>query len=133
MPSSTKKQRKPVDLPSLFALMEPWPRSWAGSNADIPVGESLVAELKPFIAHLCSLGLAPSTVRNHLNNTWVIGGEIIREVVGSPTRRKLKPRRLLLDAIDLGEAPFVYGFAEEEQRSLDATARKLLRFLSSNH
>lgn len=133
MSSSKKKQRKSVDLPALLALMEPWPCSWAGSDADIPVGEGLVAELKPFIVHLCSLGLAPSTVRKHLDNTWVIGGEIIREVVNDPSRRKMNPRMLLLEAIDLGEAPLVHPFSEKEQRSFDATARKILKFLNNNH
>jgi len=132
MSPSKTKQRNPVDLSKLLAMMEPWPRSWAGSAADIPLGEGLVAEMKPFIVHLCSLGLAPSTVRNHLDNCWAIGGEIIRKVIEDPPRRKIKLRKLLLDAIDLGEAPLVHPFSEEEQRSLDATARKLLRFLTGN-
>jgi hypothetical protein len=131
MPPSKTKKRKPVDLAALLALMEPWPPSWAGSNADIPVGESLVAEMKPFVAHLCSLGLAPSTVRSHLDGCWVIGGEIIRDVVEQPQRRKLPPRHLLLASVALGQAPFVAGASEEEQRSFDATARRLLRFLNS--
>ena len=130
MPTSRKKQQKPVDLSALFALMESWPRSWAGSDDDIPVGEGLVAEFKPFIAHLGSLGLALSTIRKHLDNTWVIGGEIIREVIDEPSRRKMNPRKLLLEAIDLGEAPLVHSFSEQDQRSLDATARKILKFLN---
>lgn len=131
MPPSRTKKSKPVDLAKLLALMDPWPRSWAGSDADIPVGEGLVAEMRPFIAYLCSLGLAPSTVRNHLDNTWVIGGEIIRGVVNESKPRETPPRQLILDAIELGEAPLVYRAAEEEQRGFDATARRLLRFLTS--
>ncbi|MDI7269417.1 MAG: hypothetical protein QME96_15625, partial [Myxococcota bacterium] len=129
-PSKTKK-RKTVDLAALLALMEPWPRSWRGSDADIPVGEGLVAEMKPFIAHLCSLDLAPSTVHDHLDSCWIIGGEIIRDVVGQPERRELPPRRLLMESMAYGMAPFVGGATEEEQRSFDATARRLLRFLTS--
>jgi hypothetical protein len=111
--------------------MEPWPRSWRGSDADIPVGEGLVAVMKPFIEHLCARGLTQKTVRNHLDNCWVIGGEIVREVWRVPKRRKLDPRQLVLDAVVDGEAPLAYHFDEQEQRNVDATARKLLRFLTA--
>ena len=111
--------------------MDPWAASWAGSNADIPVGEKLVAELRPFIAHICSLDLTPKTMRRHLDNCWLIGGEIIRDVVESPKLGKMPPRKLLLKAIDSGYAPLVRSFSEAEQRSVDATARRLHRFLAS--
>ena len=112
--------------------MDSWPQSWAGYPADIPVGQGLVAELRPFMRHLYERNLSPKTVRRHLNNTWAIGGEIIRQVVEQPRRRKTHPRQLLLDAIDCGEAPLVWNASEEEQRSFDATARQLLRFLNTN-
>lgn len=110
--------------------MEHWPNSWAGSEDDIPIGAALVEEMKPFIVHLCSLGLARSTVRRHLDNCWAIGGEIIRDVVMESVSGSLPPRRLLLDAIAHGDAPLAYGASEEEQRGFDATARKLWKFLT---
>ena len=132
MPTVKTKPRKPAGRDKLIALMEPWPRSWRGSDADIPIGEGLVADMKPFIEHLCARGLAHKTVRNHLDNCWAIGGEIIRDVIEQPKRRKIDPRRLLLDAIVGGEAPLAYHFDEQEQRQLDATAKKLLRFLAAD-
>jgi len=132
MPPSSPRPPRPQDVAKLFALMDSWPKSWAGSAADIPVGEGLVAELRPFIRHLYKRGLSPRTIRRHLDNTWVIGGEIIRIVVEEPKRRKTHPRQLLLDAIDLAEAPLARGASEQEQRSFDATARRLLRFLNSS-
>lgn len=131
MPSPRHPKSIGQTLSAFYDLMAPWPRSWAGSKDDIPVGESLVAELRPFIAHLCSLDLTLKTIRRHLDNCWVIGGEIIRGVVENPKLRKTPPRKLLLNAIDFGEAPLVHPFSEVEQRSLDATARRLLRFFAS--
>ncbi len=131
MPPSSPKQPPHQQLTKLLALMDSWPNSWAGSAADIPVGEALVAELRPFIRHLYDRNLSPKTIRRHLDNSWMIGGEIIRDVVHQPKRRHTHPRQLLLDAIDLGEAPLVWDASEKEQRSFDATARKLLRFLTS--
>lgn len=115
---------------SLLALMNEWPDSWAGLEADKAFGAALVAEMRPFVVHMQSLGLAPRTVRNHLDNLWVIGGEIVRRLHDEPELRRKEPREVLLDAIDLGEAPLVHGASESEQRGLDATARRLLRFLT---
>jgi hypothetical protein len=76
------------------------------------------------------LGLSPKTVRRHMDNLWVIGGEIIREVNYEPSLRKAETRQLLLQAVAAGCAPLVRDATEDEQRSFDATARRLLRFLT---
>lgn len=132
MSPSAKKSRKTVNLDALLELMVPWPKSWEGTSDDIPIGEAIVQEMKPFITDLASKGLAPSTVRRHLDNCWVIGGEIIREVNYFPEMANIPPRKLLLDSIAAGEAPLVRNASESEQRIYDATARKLLRFLESS-
>jgi integrase len=62
---------------------------------------------------------------------WAIGGEIIRDVNDDPRLRKTNPRRLLLKAIECGEAPLVRNATEAQQNSCDSTARRLLRFLSN--
>jgi len=112
--------------------MDAWPDSWAGLPEDIPVGEGLVAELRLFVAHLEQRGLAPKTIRGHLINLWVIGGEIIREVNEDPRQRKISARKLILKAIEGGEAPLANGVSESEQVAIDATARKLLRFMMAH-
>lgn len=132
MATSSKKPPKPVNLDAFFALMVAWPKSWAGTVKDIPIGEDIVNEIKPFIAHLVSAGLTRATVRRHLDNCWVIGGEIIRQINDFPKMAKTEPRKLLLDSVQDGEAPLVYNASFEDQRSFDATARKLLRFFNSS-
>ena len=111
--------------------MDQWPDSWAGVDADKPVGAGLVAEFRPFVAHLQTRGLQPKTVRRHLDSLWVIGGEIIRRLNYEPALRKTNPRELLLDAVVGGEAPLAPHASEADQRVFDATARRLLRFLSA--
>ncbi|MBN2498045.1 MAG: hypothetical protein JXR96_25875 [Deltaproteobacteria bacterium] len=110
-------------------MMEEWPESWAGTDEDIPMGRGLVAELRPFVAFMEKKGLAHKTLRNHVNNLWQIGGDLISSLNYDPELRKKSPRELLLDAIAVGEAPLSRHATENEQRSLDATARKLLRFM----
>lgn len=122
------KAKTPVRMPNPDALMEEWPASWVGVKEDEAPGRRLVTEVRPFIAHLIEDGLPPKTVRRHLDNLWAIGGEIIREFNDEPALRRRSARKLLLDAIDAGEAPLLHA-TEADQRSADATARKLLRFL----
>lgn len=121
-----------MDLDALLALMQEWPRSWAGCTQDVPVGRALVQILRPFVIHLYGQSLSPRTVRRHLDNTWLIGGEIIRRINDEPRLRRTPPLELLVGAVAAGEAPLVDQLSEVEQAALDATARKLLRFLSSS-
>jgi hypothetical protein len=111
--------------------MEGWPKSWAGTREDEPVGRRLVAALQPFMTHLQDQGLSSRTLRRHLDNLWLIGGEIIREVNYDPTLRDKPTRALLLEAIQHGEGPLVRDLNEEQQTALDTTARKLFKFVAA--
>jgi len=106
-----------------------WPRSWMGLEKDLPAGEALVVCLRPFIEHLAASGLSPKTIRRHVDNLWLLGGEIIRDLHEDPSRRKLAAERLLREAVYEDGGPLIHNGSEEEQRSLDSTCRKLHRFL----
>jgi hypothetical protein len=128
----TRSNGKQVQGVTYFlALMDNWPESWAGVRADIALGQRLVEKMRPFIIHLLDQGLSRKTVRRHLDNLWCIGGEIIRDVNYDDSLRRKQPGELLLRSIELGQAPLLNDFDETQQRSCDATARKLLRFLSA--
>ena len=119
-----------IDTPEGIAgLMEQWPASWAGFKVDEVPGSRLLDELRPFIRYLIAEGLSPKTVRRHLDNLWAIGGEVIRQFNDEPELRRRSARKLLLDVINSGEAPMLHHATQSEQRSADATARKLLQFL----
>ncbi len=115
----------------LFEPLDEWPKSWAGVEDDERLGHGLVAPMRAFLNHLLDQGLSRKTLRRHLDSLWAIGGEIIRAVNDDDSLRKQPPHQLLLAAIEHGEAPLVYGAAEDDQRCFDATARKLLRFLNT--
>jgi hypothetical protein len=110
--------------------LDNWPRSWMGLEKDLPPGEELVACLRPFIEHLASSSLSPKTIRRHVDNLWLLGGEIIRDLNYDPALRKVAAQRLLRDVVGADGGPLIYNGSEEEQRSLDSTCRKLHRFLS---
>ena len=101
-----------------------------GMEKDLPPGEALVVCFRPFIEHLAASSLSPKTIRRHVDNLWLLGGEIIRELNYTPARRKVAAQKLLRDAVGADGGPLIYNGSEEEQRSLDATCRKLHRFLN---
>src|SRR6266436_3716194 len=110
--------------------LDTWPRSWMGLEKDLPAGEQLVACFRPFIEHLASSSLSPKTIRQHVDNLWLLGGEIIRDLNYDPSQRKVAVHKLLRDAIGADGGPLIYNGSEDAQYSLDSTCRKLHRFLS---
>src|SRR5215210_3745110 len=98
-----------------------WPRSWMGLEKDLPPGEQLLTEMKPFIEHLASSNLSPKTIRRHVDNLWLLGGQIIRDLHEDPPLRKLSAERLLRRAVYEDGGPLIHTGSEAEQRSFDST------------
>ena len=110
--------------------LDNWPRSWMGLEKDLPPGEQLLACFRPFIEDLASSSLSPKTIRKHVDNLWILGGEIIRDLNRDPSLRKVAADRLLSDVIHADGGPLIYNGSAEAQSSFDSTCRKLHRFLS---
>ncbi|HSW09159.1 hypothetical protein [Aquabacterium sp.] len=106
-----------------------WPEIWHFEPADIVVGQQVVQALTPFLLDLLDQGLAKSTVRRHRDNLWLLGGELIRRRYEDPGLARRSVQDALQQLIDVDGGPLMYPrITEEEQRSLDATCRKLHRF-----
>jgi hypothetical protein len=112
-----------------YGDLDNWPRSWMGVGKDLPPGEALLACFRPFIAHLASSSLSRKTIQKHVDNLWLLGGEIIRDLNDDPRLRKVAADRLLRDVLHGDGGPLVHHDSEEAQQSFDSTCRKLHRFL----
>jgi hypothetical protein len=110
--------------------LDHWPRSWMGLEKNLPPGEELVACFRPFLEHLASSTLSPKTIRQHVDNLWLLGREIIRDLNYDPSLRKVAAQQLIRNVVGVDGGPLIYNGSEEEQRSLDSTCRKLHRFFS---
>jgi len=133
--SRVNRATKPVAATEVVAYcrdLDRWPRSWMGLEKDLPPGEQLLACFRPFIEHLASSTLSPKTIRRHVDNLWMLGGEIIRDLHYDPSLRKMAADRLLRKVIHEDGGPLVHNGSEEEQRSLDSTCRKFHRFLTQS-
>jgi hypothetical protein len=104
-----------------------------GGEKDLPPGERVVACFQPFIQHMVTCGLSRKTIRRHVDNLWLLGGEIIRDLNQTPSLRRVEVERLLRDRIHEDGGPLLPTNSEEEQRSLDATCRRLHRFLTESN
>ncbi len=115
----------------LIAPMEKWPASWQADRLDLAKGKELVAVFERFLRHLSEQGLAPSTMRRHLDNLWSLGGEIITKINHYPEERKKAALELLDASIDEEGGPLSRHLTENETKSFDATCRKLHAFLKA--
>jgi hypothetical protein len=110
--------------------LDDWPRIWHVEPADIPIGEQIVQVLTPFLLHLLDQGLAKSTVRRHRDNLWLLGGELIRRRYDDDALARLSVKDALQQLIDEDGGPLMHPrISESEQDSVDATCRKLHRFM----
>src|ERR1035438_1787123 len=84
----------------------------------------------PFLLHLAGSGLSKRTIQNHVDNMWLLGGEIIRDVNENPSLRKVAAEKLVRAVIHEEGGPLIHNGWEDEQRTFDSTCRKFYRFLT---
>ena len=110
--------------------LDDWPQSWHVEPADIVVGQLIVQALTPFLLHLLDQRLAKATLRRHRDNLWALGGELIRCRYDDDELAKKHVKDALRQLIEGDGGPLMWPrITEAQQDSLDATCRKLNRFL----
>jgi hypothetical protein len=111
--------------------LDQWPRSWAYEARDVPSGLRIVQCFQPFLCHLLSSRLSRKTLRQHRDNLWALGGEVISRLQMDSGLRRQPTRQVILDLVSDDGGPLLsHGQSEDVQRSFDATCRKLYRFLT---
>ena len=100
-----------------------------GEEKDLPSGRRLVEFFLPFLVHLAVSGLSKKTIQKHVDNMWLLGGEIIRDVNEQPRLRKISAEQLVTSVVHEFGGPLIHNGWEDEQRSFDSTCRKFHRFL----
>ena len=132
-PDSLPAQQVAADpLQSYCPDLDQWPGSWAYEKRDIPCGLRIVECFTPFLREMLARSLSRKTLRQHRDNIWVLGGEVIRRVQMDSGLRRRPVEQVVLDLIGDDGGPLLsHGQSEAEQRSFDATCRKLFRFLTA--
>ena len=111
--------------------LDQWPRSWAYEARDIPSGLRIKQCFQPFLRHLLSSRLSRKTLRQHRDNVWALGGEVISRLQMDSGLRRQPMEQVILDLVSDDGGPLLsHGQSEAAQRSFDATCRKLFRFMT---
>jgi hypothetical protein len=120
-------------LTKALSLMDRWPAAWQIDEGDLAYGEGLLEQFKPFVTYLVNVQqLAPTTLRRHLNDLFLLGGELISHINTFEKDRRLSPARLLDDNIWPDGGPLCRHVEEgPHQRHYDATCKKLHAFRSA--
>ena len=103
-----------------------------GEEKDLPPGRRLVLYFMPFLLHVAESGLSKRTIQNHVDNMWLLGGEIIRDVNQTPSLRKATAEKLVRDVVHEDGGPLIHNGWEDEQRTFDSTCRRFYRFLTQS-
>ena len=127
--ASTLQQSATARIDDYCKDLAEWPRSWMGLPEDLVPGEKMVAYFRPFLEHLIDLGLSRKTIRKHVDNLWVLGGEMIRDLHQTPSLRKVPIETLVFQVIQDGGPILYHNDSEEQQRSFESTCSKFRRFL----
>jgi hypothetical protein len=107
-----------------------WPKRWSGNTTDLPIGEELVNCFRPFLLHLLTLGLSRKTLRQHRDNLWCLGGEMIRDFHDKQLHPDSDVSAWLREMIGEDGGPLLYhNDSQELQRSFNATCRRLSKFI----
>jgi hypothetical protein len=133
-PASLPAQQIAADPLQSYCLdLDQWPASWAYEARDIPYGLRIVQCFRPFLREMLALSLSRKTLRLHRDNIWVLGGEVIRRLQMDRGLRRRPVEQVVLELIGDDGGPLLsHGQSEAEQRSFDATCRKLFRFLTAH-
>ncbi|HUW97376.1 MAG TPA: hypothetical protein VMV40_00845 [Acidiferrobacter sp.] len=111
-----------------------WPESWAGfPDLDMPVGERIAAEMKPFLLALIAERRTKKTVKKYADYLWILGGEIIRRTRFEERDRRLSGRALLLKYVHERGGP-LWNDARyvREHEAYNAACARLYRFLTGS-
>lgn len=122
---------KIIDAEKLEKELRRWPKSWAGFDSDVPIGQEIIKVMRAFLLHLLRAKRSYSTINRHVGNLWLLGGEMISSIQHDPELVGLKGRELLLRFVDEEGGPLSrHVTTEAEQKTFDSSCRRLYRFLT---
>ena len=108
-----------------------WPRRWQCDAADLAPGTAIVATFTPFLLDLLRRKASKTTFNRDRRNLWLVGGEIIRRRHDDPDFKRLPIDQLIRRLVEEDGGPLIWPrISETEQNAIDATCRKLYRFLN---
>jgi len=119
-------------LDAYLKKMCEWPQQWCYEDSDLEYGLAAIEVFIPFMRWLVDQGYARTTLRRHCDNLCVLGNEVIQRRRQDCSLRNFSARNELLNLLDVDGGPLLYrpSLDDVDQRSFDATCRKLNAFMT---
>lgn len=111
-----------------------WPEGWMGMKEDREYGKKLLPFMEAFLNELIKRDLARRTLKNYIDNTWLLGGSIIRQV-SLYEEYNIPPLKMLLKSVETGGIlPDGYDqMTELELRAFERTCELFEKFLKKTN
>jgi len=112
-----------------------WEKDWHVANGEEQLSRKLIPIFEAYLNDLHQKGVSKSTFKRHQNACCAIGGHIVDRVYGYELDNVEEYELgidILLRYVDADEGPLVFQNDEAWQREIDATSRKLFKFLTRN-
>ncbi|MFP4204220.1 MAG: hypothetical protein ACLFS4_07810 [Opitutales bacterium] len=121
------KRKEKKEILNLCSDFYEWPIRWHGVEEDIEVGRRILACFEPFMMELWHARLTRKTKKRHIDNLWLLGGEVVWRVsVFDEYQEDIE--RIVRESVDEEGGPSSRHLqTEEEIRSFNSTCRKLAK------
>ncbi|MHB8078178.1 MAG: hypothetical protein ACYDIE_02855 [Candidatus Krumholzibacteriia bacterium] len=120
---------KTTDLRPDESWLDEWREDISSRRAEA-LARELLALFGDFWEHAAFGAMSRTTQRRHADSLAALGRELIMRSREATGRRSA--RVLLLDTVEAADGPLLFPDDETWQRELDATCRRLLRWLTGD-
>jgi hypothetical protein len=109
-----------------------WPESWMGTKSDFEYGKKLLPFMEEFIKYLIGQNLPRKTLKEYIDDLWLMGGTIIKDVSIYEENKK-DALEVILEAVEAdGCLPDGYDcMSKSELASFNKRCRKFEEFLKN--
>ncbi len=126
--------KKSKEIETICKDFYEWPDRWKMVEEDVEYGEKLLPPMQKFIEFLITKQFTQKTLKKHIDNLWLLGGELISRLDNDEELRKISPIDLIRKNIGSDGGPYSRHLDSEAQfDSFDSTCRRFHKFLKETN
>jgi len=123
---------RPMTLRELSPDFDEWPERWMGMKEDLEYGKKLLPYMEEFLNELIKRDLSRKTLKNYIDNTWLLGGSIIKDVSVYEEYKTAPLKKLAASVETGGMLPDGYEYmTERELKAFERTCELFEEFLKT--
>jgi hypothetical protein len=127
-----KELQKVKGVRDIVPDLDKWPKSWMGTKSDFEYGKKLLPFMEKFINYLVGQDLSRKTLKEYIDNVWLLGGTIIKHISIYEEHKRDALEVILEDVEADGCLPDGYDcMSKSELASFSRMCRKFEEFLKN--